>query len=149
MFGWQSRRGQSNPGQGRVATTSVRLQGRGRFYDEAGVIREVVRNHMLLVVAMLAYRYDPSASADGLEGSEGTFSMCSFWYVEALARSGRIEHARYAFEKMLSYANDLGLYAEEIGVTGEQLGNFPQEFSHLALITAAITLDRQLGTSQA
>jgi GH15 family glucan-1,4-alpha-glucosidase len=104
---------------------------------------------MLLVVAMLAYRYDPSASPDGLEGSEGTFSMCSFWYVEALARSGRIEHARYAFEKMRSYANDLGLYAEDIGVTGEQLGNFPQEFSHLALISAAITLDRQLGTSQA
>jgi GH15 family glucan-1,4-alpha-glucosidase len=97
-----------------------------------------------LVSDSLVYRYDPSASPDGLRGHEGTFSICTFWYVDALARSGRLEQARYAFEKMFTYANHLGLYAEEIGQTGEQLGNFPQAFTHLSLINAAITLDRQL-----
>jgi GH15 family glucan-1,4-alpha-glucosidase len=97
-----------------------------------------------LVSDSLVYRYDPSASPDGLQGEEGTFSICTFWYIEALARSGRLEHARYVFEKMLTYANHLGLYAEEIGPTGEQLGNFPQAFSHLSLISAAIALDREL-----
>ncbi len=97
-----------------------------------------------LVSDSLVYRYDPSASPDGLQGSEGTFSMCSFWYVDALARSGYLEDARLIFEKMLTYANHLGLYAEEIGTTGEQLGNFPQAFSHLALINAALNLDHQL-----
>ncbi len=97
-----------------------------------------------LVSDSLVYRYDPSASPDGLQGSEGTFSMCSFWYVEALARSGHLDEARMVFEKMLTYANHLGLYSEEIAVTGEQLGNFPQAFSHLALINAAINLDYQL-----
>ena len=98
-----------------------------------------------LVSDSLVYRYNPQASPDGLEGDEGTFSMCSFWYVEALARAGRLEEARLAFEKMLTYANHLGLYSEEIGPTGEQLGNFPQAFTHLALISAAFTLDRELG----
>jgi len=79
-----------------------------------------------------------------LVGSEGTFSICTFWYVDALARSGRLEDARLTFDKMLTYANHLGLYSEEIGTTGEQLGNFPQAFSHLALITAAVNLDYQL-----
>jgi GH15 family glucan-1,4-alpha-glucosidase len=97
-----------------------------------------------LVTDSLVYRYDPEASPDGLAGSEGTFSICSFWYVDALARSGRLDEARLAFEKMLTYANHLGLYAEEIGPTGEQLGNFPQAFSHLALISAAMNLDHQL-----
>jgi GH15 family glucan-1,4-alpha-glucosidase len=97
-----------------------------------------------LVSDSLVYRYDPSAAPDGLQGAEGTFSICSFWYVEALARSGRLERARYVFEKMLTYANHLGLYAEQIGPTGGQLGNFPQAFSHLALISAAITLDTEL-----
>ncbi|MFJ7905591.1 glycoside hydrolase family 15 protein [Kitasatospora sp. NPDC096204] len=98
-----------------------------------------------LVSDSLVYRYDPEASPDGLRGAEGTFSICSFWYVEALARAGRVEEARLAFEKMLTYANHLGLYAEEIGPTGEQLGNFPQAFTHLALISAAFNLDRTLG----
>jgi GH15 family glucan-1,4-alpha-glucosidase len=97
-----------------------------------------------LVSDSLVYRYDPGASPDGLRGAEGTFSICTFWYVEALARSGRLDDARLTFEKMLTYSNRLGLYAEEIGPTGEQLGNFPQAFSHLALITAAVNLDRRL-----
>jgi GH15 family glucan-1,4-alpha-glucosidase len=97
-----------------------------------------------LVSDSLVYRYDPSASPDGLLGHEGTFSICTFWYVDALARSGRLEQARLAFEKMFTYANHVGLYAEEIGQTGEQLGNFPQAFTHLSLINAAIKLDYQL-----
>jgi GH15 family glucan-1,4-alpha-glucosidase len=97
-----------------------------------------------LVSDSLVYRYDPSASPDGLRGTEGTFSICTFWYVDALARSGRLEDARLTFEKMSTYANHLGLYSEEIGLTGEQLGNFPQAFSHLALINAALNLDFQL-----
>jgi GH15 family glucan-1,4-alpha-glucosidase len=97
-----------------------------------------------LVSDSLVYRYDPEASPDGLRGSEGTFSICTFWYVDALARSGRLEDARVTFDKMLTYGNHLGLFSEEIGTTGEQLGNFPQAFSHLALITAAVNLDYQL-----
>jgi GH15 family glucan-1,4-alpha-glucosidase len=98
-----------------------------------------------LVSDSLVYRYNAAASPDGLEGDEGTFSICSFWYVEALARAGRLDEARLAFEKQLTYANHLGLYSEEVGPTGEQLGNFPQAFTHLALISAAVNLDRQLG----
>jgi pentatricopeptide repeat protein len=90
------------------------------------------------------YRYDPGASPDGLQGSEGTFSLCTFMYVDALARAGRLDEARLTFEKMLTYANHLGLFAEEIGTTGEQLGNFPQAFTHLALIDSAITLNALL-----
>ncbi len=97
-----------------------------------------------LVSDSLVYRYNPSVTSDGLRGSEGTFSLCTFWYVDALARAGRLEDAELTFEKMHTYANHLGLYSEEIGQTGEQLGNFPQAFSHLALIGAAINLDYQL-----
>jgi GH15 family glucan-1,4-alpha-glucosidase len=78
------------------------------------------------------------------EDTEGTFSICTFWYVGALALSGRLEEARLTFEKMSTYANHLGLYSEEIGLTGEQLGNFPQALSHLALINAALDLDSRL-----
>ena len=98
-----------------------------------------------LVSDSLVYRYNVEATPDGLEGSEGTFSICTFWYVEALARAGHMDEARLAFEKMLTYANHLGLYSEQIGATGELLGNFPQAFTHLALISAAVNLDRQLG----
>jgi GH15 family glucan-1,4-alpha-glucosidase len=98
-----------------------------------------------LVSDTLVHRYNVEASPDGLRGHEGTFSICSFWYVEALTRAGRVEEARLAFEKMLTYANHLGLYSEEIGPTGELLGNFPQAFTHLALISAAFNLDRRLG----
>jgi len=98
-----------------------------------------------LVSDSLVYRYSVDASPDGLAGKEATFSLCSFWWVEALARAGRLDEARLAFERMLTYANHVGLYSEEIGPTGEQLGNFPQAFTHLALISAAYNLDRQLG----
>src|SRR5436189_6222181 len=79
-----------------------------------------------LVTDSLVYRYNPEASPDGLRGSEGTFSLCTFTYVDALARAGRLTDARYTFEKMLTYSNHVGLFAEEIALTGEQLGNFPQ-----------------------
>src|SRR3954451_4852847 len=98
-----------------------------------------------LVSDSLVYRYNVGASPDGLRGDEGTFSICSFWYVEALTRAGRLDEARLAFAKMLTYGNHLGLYAEEIGPTGELLGNFPQAFTHLSLISAAFNLDRALG----
>ncbi|MFE1289209.1 glycoside hydrolase family 15 protein [Streptomyces sp. NPDC058751] len=98
----------------------------------------------VLVSDSLVYRYDPEASPDGLRGAEGTFSLCTFLYVDALARAGRLPQARYTFEKMLTYANHVGLFAEEIGPSGEQLGNFPQAFTHLSLIMAAKTLDEAL-----
>jgi GH15 family glucan-1,4-alpha-glucosidase len=97
-----------------------------------------------LVTDGLVYRYNPEASPDGLRGSEGTFSLCSFAYVDALTRADRLDQARTAFEKVLTYANHAGLYSEEIALTGEQLGNFPQAFTHLALIDAAVTLNAAL-----
>jgi GH15 family glucan-1,4-alpha-glucosidase len=101
-----------------------------------------------LVWDSLVYRYRPgSRELDGLRGSEGTFSMCSFWYVENLARVGRVDEARFYFEKMLGYANHLGLYSEELGPTGEHLGNFPQALTHLGLISAALALDQDLSAA--
>jgi GH15 family glucan-1,4-alpha-glucosidase len=97
-----------------------------------------------LVSDSLVYRYNPSASPDGMRGEEGTFSLCTFWYVDALARAGQLEEAELILQKMFTYANHLGLYSEEIGLTGEQLGNFPQAFSHLALINAAVNLNDRL-----
>jgi len=97
-----------------------------------------------LVTDSLVYRYNPEASPDGLRGTEGTFSLCTFAYVDSLARAGQTDRARLMFEKMLTYGNHLGLYSEEIALTGEQIGNFPQAFTHLALIDAALTLDRRL-----
>ena len=99
-----------------------------------------------LVSDSLVHRYQIGRGAgDGLTGREGTFSMCTFWLVEALTRAGRIDEARFIFEKMLTYANHLGLYGEEIGMSGEALGNFPQAFTHLGLISAAYNLDKTLG----
>jgi GH15 family glucan-1,4-alpha-glucosidase len=93
----------------------------------------------------LVHRYEiVDEHVDGLAGTEGTFSICTFWYVEALSRAGAVDQARFLFEKMLGYANHLGLYSEELGKTGEHLGNFPQAFTHLALISAAYELDRRL-----
>lgn len=106
-----------------------------------------------LVSAGLVYRYHAKYGVDGLDGDEGTFNMCTFWLVEALTRAGRtdrrrLEEAELTFEKMLGYANHLGLYAEETGPSGEALGNFPQALTHLALISAAFNLDRALGGSE-
>jgi GH15 family glucan-1,4-alpha-glucosidase len=97
-----------------------------------------------LVSDSLVYRYNPAASPDGLHGEEGTFSLCTFLYVDALARAGRLDEAVLTFEKMQTYANHLGLFSEEIGATGEQLGNFPQAFTHLSLINSAMTLNGEL-----
>jgi GH15 family glucan-1,4-alpha-glucosidase len=98
-----------------------------------------------LVFDSLVYRYNIGESApDGLIGEEGTFSICTFWYVECLSRAGEIDKARFYFEKMLGYANHVGLYAEELGHCGEHLGNTPQAFTHLALISAAYDINRRL-----
>ncbi|MEX0820788.1 MAG: glycoside hydrolase family 15 protein [Rhodothermales bacterium] len=104
-----------------------------------------------LVANGLVYRYNLQESNDGLQGDEGTFNICTFWLVEAMTRAGRtkpewLEQARLTFEQMLGYANHVGLYAEETGHHGEALGNFPQAFTHLSLISAAYNLDRTLGT---
>ncbi len=98
----------------------------------------------------LVYRYDTRQTDDGLPGREGSFNLCSFWLVEALTRAGqadpaRLDQARLLFEQMLGYANHLGLYAEQTGPSGEALGNFPQAFTHLGLISAAYNLDRAHG----
>jgi GH15 family glucan-1,4-alpha-glucosidase len=101
-----------------------------------------------LVSDSLVYRYRlDDRFSDGLTGQEGTFSMCSFWYVECLSRLGDLPKARFLFEKMLGYANHLGLYGEELGPQAEHLGNFPQAFTHLALISAAYDLDRRLSAA--
>lgn len=98
-----------------------------------------------LVEEPFVYRYRvDQVPSDALIGNEGTFTACSFWYVEALARSGQVAEARMLFERMLGNANHVGLFAEEVGRHGEQLGNFPQALSHLALISAAVILDREL-----
>ena len=102
-----------------------------------------------LVSDSLVYRYRPELAApDGFASHEGTFSMCTFWYVECLSRAGQLEKARFYFEKMLGYANHLGLYSEQLGFEGEHLGNFPQAFTHLGLISAAYNLDKQLNDSR-
>ena len=102
-----------------------------------------------LVANSLVYRYNILTSPDGLPGEEGTFNMCTFWLVEALTRAGaidasRLDEARFIFESMLGYANHLGLFAEETSMSGQAMGNFPQAFTHLALISAAFNLDRAL-----
>lgn len=96
------------------------------------------------------YRYRRlKAAPDGLPGDEGTFSMCSFWYVECLARAGDLKQARFIFEKALGYANHLGLFAEQLGPCGEHLGNFPQALTHIGLISAAWTLNQKLSEPRA
>jgi GH15 family glucan-1,4-alpha-glucosidase len=94
---------------------------------------------------VLIYRYQNHLEKlDGLDGEEGTFNMCSFWYIEALAKGGQLDLAVESFEKMIGYANHLGLFSEELGKKGEHLGNFPQAFTHLALISAAVEINKQL-----
>jgi GH15 family glucan-1,4-alpha-glucosidase len=104
-----------------------------------------------LVEDTLVHRYEAERThVDGMPGGEGSFTACSFWYIECLARAGELEKAQLLFEKMLGYANHLGLYSEQIGSNGQHLGNFPQAFTHLALISAATYLDRVLsGTPDA
>jgi GH15 family glucan-1,4-alpha-glucosidase len=98
-----------------------------------------------LIEDTLVRRYEVERThVDGLPGTEGSFTACSFWYVECLARAGELEKAQLLFEKLLGYANHLGLYSEELGLNGRHLGNFPQAFTHLALISAATYLDRAL-----
>jgi len=101
-----------------------------------------------LVEDSLVYRYRSDAASDGLTGPESTFTVCSFWYVECLARAGDLRQARFIFEKALGYANHLGLYAEQLGPRGEHLGNFPLALSHIALISAAWTLDDRLSNAR-
>jgi GH15 family glucan-1,4-alpha-glucosidase len=103
-----------------------------------------------LVEGTLVRRYEVERThVDGLPGGEGSFTACAFWYVECLARAGDLEKAQLLFEKLLGYANHLGLYSEELGSNGRHLGNFPQAFTHLALISAATYLDRALsGTGE-
>ncbi|GAB3955182.1 hypothetical protein GCM10027614_63710 [Micromonospora vulcania] len=120
------------PGVGFIAPTDPMWQSTLRAIDSE------------LVSDSLVYRYDPKASPDGLVGTEGTFSMCTFWYVQALALSGRLDDAQLIFEKMLTYSTSLGLYSEEIAPNGEQIGNFPQAFSHLSLISTAVSLNNLL-----
>ncbi|HEV2448432.1 MAG TPA: glycoside hydrolase family 15 protein, partial [Candidatus Sulfopaludibacter sp.] len=99
-----------------------------------------------LVSDTLVSRYRIGEAAhDGLPGTEGSFTICSFWLAEAMARAGLVEEAQLVFEKMLSYANHLGLFSEEVGAKGELLGNFPQALTHLGLISAAHNLDLILG----
>jgi GH15 family glucan-1,4-alpha-glucosidase len=93
---------------------------------------------------VLIYRYNNQGDLDGLSGEEGTFNMCSFWFIEVLAKNKEVDKALEYFEKMTGYANHLGLFSEQIGKRGEHLGNFPQAFTHLALISAALELDKQL-----
>ena len=125
------------------ATTARRVEWLRAAADAVDAIEDE------LVSDSLVFRYHPEASPDGLDGDEGTFTICSFWYVEALAAAGRVREARLVFEKILTYANHLGLYSEEIGQSGELLGNFPQAFTHLALVRAAIALDERLANSAA
>jgi GH15 family glucan-1,4-alpha-glucosidase len=95
---------------------------------------------------VLRYRNQEGMNADGLSGEEGTFVICSFWLVSALAKAGEVDRAEALFDQLAAYANDLGLLAEEIDTaTGEQLGNFPQAFSHIGLITAAYEIDKARG----
>ncbi|OGA95122.1 MAG: glucoamylase [Betaproteobacteria bacterium RIFCSPLOWO2_12_FULL_66_14] len=125
----------------------------GRMLDTLDAILEPPERGGLLANS-LVYRYNVNEFADGVSGDEGTFNMCTFWLVEAMARAGRgdrarLDRARLMFEQMLGYANHLGLYAEQTGHSGEGLGNFPQAFTHLAVISAAFNLDRALGSRRA
>ena len=113
-------------------------------FDER-MIKTINRMEKELMNEPHLYRYRVDAAAsDGLAGTEGTFSICSFWLVEALTNAGRLEEARRYLEELFTYSNHLGLYSEEIGPTGEDLGNFPQAFTHLALINSCLALDAAL-----
>ena len=113
------------------------------------MIATIAKIRRELAADSLVLRYQVGQAADdGLPGTEGYFSVCSFWLVEAMTRAGYVEEAQLLFEKLLSYANHLGLFSEEVGAKGEMLGNYPQAFTHLGLISAAFSLDRALGGSE-
>ena len=117
--------------------------------NDPRMLQTIDRIQKELSTDSLVHRYDPkSAAYDGLGSFEGTFSPCSFWLAESLARAGRLDEARLMLEKMLTYSNHVGLYAEEIGPTGEALGNYPQAFTHLSLITACYNIDQALDKKQ-
>ena len=113
------------------------LYGRDRPRTVATIERIQCESHV--------FCYRENAADDGLKGVEGTFSICSFWLVEALTRAGKLEEARQNLDQMLTYANHLGLFSEEVGPLGEAYGNFPQLFTHLALTSACHALDQALG----
>ncbi len=116
---------------------------------EPRMLHTIDRIQRELTSDSLVHRYNPkSAADDGLGSLEGTFSACSFWMAESLARAGRMDEACLILEKMLTYSNHVGLYAEEIGLTGEALGNYPQAFTHLSLITACTNIDKALNRGQ-
>lgn len=113
------------------------------------ILSTIDRIQKELTTDSLVNRYNPKEAAfDGMGSVEGTFSPCSFWMAEALVRAGRLDEGRLMLEKMLTYCNHVGLYAEEIGPTGEALGNYPQAFTHLSLITACYNIDNALNKKQ-
>jgi GH15 family glucan-1,4-alpha-glucosidase len=112
---------------------------------EPRMLSTISRIQQELASGALVRRYNPASAAnDGLDSHEATFSACSFWLVESLALAGRVDEARLLLEKLLSYSNHVGLFAEEISLTGQALGNYPQAFTHLALVTACFHLDKAL-----
>jgi GH15 family glucan-1,4-alpha-glucosidase len=113
--------------------------------NDPRMIKTLERTQQQLALDTLVYRYRSRDAQDDFTTHEGSFSTCSFWLVECLTRANRLDEARLMLEKMFSYANHLGLYAEEIGLSGEMLGNYPQALTHLALISATVNLDRRLG----
>ncbi len=142
---------------GEVVDASVLLMLLTRFVGprEPRMLATIQRIRRDLSLGPSIMRYDPQAAADdGLEGSvEGAFSACGFWFVESLARMGPLAgpqvlmEARIRLEKLLSLGNHVGLFAEEISTTGQALGNFPQAFTHLALISACLALDHAIDTA--
>ena len=112
-------------------------------HSDPRLLQTVERIQQELACDALVFRYNPTKAADdGIGSIEGTFSATSFWLAESLARAGRLNEARLMLEKMLTYSNHVGLYAEELGPTGEALGNYPQAFTHLSLITACYHIDQ-------
>lgn len=99
---------------------------------------------------VFVYRYNNEMEdVDGMGSVEGSFTMCSFWYAECLVKCDHVAEAKDFFERMLTFGNHLGLYAEELGSNGEHLGNFPQAFTHLGLISAALELDKRMSSTRA
>ncbi|GHO59090.1 glycoside hydrolase family 15 protein [Ktedonobacter robiniae] len=132
---------------GDAIDASLLLMGLVKFTgaNEPRMLSTIRRIQRDLAKSALVSRYDPQcAASDGIESTEGTFGACSFWLAENLARSGCPREGRLLLEKMLSFSNHVGLFAEEVGLVGEALGNYPQAFTHLAMITACVNIDRAL-----